>query len=141
MPYSLVPLAEGADPLRAGLAAQQGYAAGGLYMPWMMFLLTKPIAVYQGTLNKYFELNEYLTVKGCELLRADGLVIRTTWDDTMRDLISLLGAPGAIGDLLDGNSPLLDPPKLTYLEAEYGGVALGYDRRRREWLLATRWQW
>lgn len=141
LPYSMVPLADGADPLRAGLAQHQGYAAGGLYLPWMMFLLTKPIALYQGTLNKYFEVNDYLTVKGCELLRADGLILRTSWDEAMRDLISLSGAPGAVTDLLDGDSPLLDPPKLTYLEAEYGTVALGYDRNRRQWLLAARWQW
>jgi len=141
LPYSMAPLGGGPDPLYSGLAARQGYAAGGLYLPWMMFLLMKPIAVYQGTLNKYFELNDYLSLKGGELLRADGLILRTSWDDAMRDLISLSGAPKAVGDLLDRDSPLLEAPRLVRLEAEYGRVALAYDRPNREWLLVTRWQW
>jgi hypothetical protein len=142
LPYSNVPLlARAGDPLHAGLAGHQGYAAGALYLPWMMFLLTRPIATYQGTLNRYFEVNDYMAVKAAGLLRADGVIVRTSWDDAMRDLISLGGAPQAIGDLLDGDSELLNLPELTYLEAEYGRVALGYDRPKGLWVLLSRWQW
>jgi hypothetical protein len=142
LPFSNVPLVRAAaDPLYAGLAEHQGYAAGALYLPWMMFLLTRPVATYQGTLNRYFDLNDRLTLHAVRLLGADNVVVRTSWDDEMRDLISLGQAPGAIGDLWNGDSPLLHFPRLTYLEAEYGRLAIGYDYGQHAWQAGARWRW
>jgi hypothetical protein len=142
LPYSNVKLdLNAADPLKAGLAQRQGYAAGTLYFPWMMALLTKPIAVYQTTLNRYFQLNDELVVRVGRVLRSDNLLIRTTWDEEMQDLINLWQAPSVMRRLWDGGSPLRRLPEVTYVEAEYGRVAVGYNRTGREWRLASRWRW
>lgn len=142
MPYTSVPLdREAPDALYAGLAQRKGYAAGALYMPWMMALFLQPIAAYQKTLNEYFVLNDFLATKACGILRADNVILRTSWDDEMRNLISLGHAPGTIADILAGDSRLTAWPELTYMEAEYGRVAVGYDRRERTWLLGSRWRW
>ncbi|MHB8995676.1 MAG: hypothetical protein ACYC63_10530 [Armatimonadota bacterium] len=142
LPYSNVRLDHSAaDPLKAGLAQRQGYAAGTLYFPWMMALLTKPIAVYQTTLNRFFQFNDALVVRAGRFLRSDNIVIRTSWDEEMRDLINIWQAPSSLHRLWSGGSPLRQLPEITYVEAEYGRVAVGYDRLAREWHLASRWRW
>lgn len=141
LPYTNVPLQAGADdPLKAGLQKREGYAAGALYLPWMMVLSAKPVALYQRTLNNYFRLNEEATLHLGRLLRADHVVLRVSWDDEMRNLISISKAVPAIEHVLDGGSPLLDFPRLNYIEAEYGRTGVGYDRTRREWVLSSRWR-
>lgn len=142
LPYTNVTLDTRApDPLYGGLAARQGYAAGALYLPWMMFLLTKPIAVYQKTLNEYFATSDRVALRLRKWLRADGVILRTSWDDGMRDLISLAKAWPAAQQVLRGGSPLRRAPQLNYIEAEYGPVAFGYDGVRHEWVLSARERW
>ncbi|MEN6301457.1 MAG: hypothetical protein ABFD96_01955 [Armatimonadia bacterium] len=141
LPYTNVPLQAGAeDPLKAGLAQRQGYAAGALYLPWMMVLSAKPVAVYQRTLNNYFRLNELVTLRLGRLLRADHVVLRVSWDDEMRNLISITKAVSAINHVVERDSPLLEFPSLSYIGAEYGRVGVAYDRTQREWTLSSRWR-
>lgn len=142
LPYTNVKLnAAAPDPLRAGLAGGQGYAASTLYFPWMMALLTKPIAVYQKSLNRFFQVNDALAVQAGRLVRADNLLLRTSWDDEMRDLISVTRSYPCWRRLISGGSPLRRLPKLTYIEAEYGSWSIGYDRQRDEWRLTSRKRW
>lgn len=141
LPYTNVPLqAEAQDPLKAGLAQRQGYAAGALYLPWMMVLSAKPVALYQRTLNNYFSVNEKLSLRLERLLRADHVMVRMSWDDEIRNLISISKALPAISHVLDGQSPLLDLPRLNYIEAGYGRVGVGYDHTQHEWVLSSRWR-
>lgn len=142
LPFSNVRLElDAEDPLRAGLAAHQGYAAGALYLPWMMALLTKPIAYYQKTLNRFFQFNDEIAIRLGRLVHADNMIIRTSWDDEMRNLISLSDSFGTIGDLLHGRSKLQKYPHMTYIEAEYGWFSVGFDRTQHRWLLSSRWRW
>ncbi|MEI6500202.1 MAG: hypothetical protein WCP21_04150, partial [Armatimonadota bacterium] len=142
LPYSNVPLDPlAADPLKAGLASRRGYAASALYFPWMMALLTKPVAVYQETLNRYFQLNDLLAVKAGRFLGADNVLLRTSWDDEMRDLISLSRAGPTLRHVCEGGSGLRRFPRLNYVEAEFGKVSVGYDRQSHEWELRSRWRW
>ena len=142
LPYSNVRLvAEARDPLRAGLAARQGYAAGTLYLPWMLALAVSPVAVYQRTLNQFFVLNDRLALFLCRVLGANHVVIRTSWDDAVRDLISLSRAVPACDALWDGSSPLRDWPDVNYIEAEYGRVGVGYDRVHKRAEVHCRWSW
>ncbi|MEI6502591.1 MAG: hypothetical protein WCP21_16400, partial [Armatimonadota bacterium] len=120
---------------------RQGYAAGALYFPWMMALLTKPVAVYQKTLNRYFQLNDLLAVEAGRALGADNVLLRTSWDDEMRDLISVSRAWPALRHVWGGGSALRRLPRLNYIEAEFGRVGVGYDRLNQEWELTSRWRW
>lgn len=141
-PYSNVKLDRGAcDPLKAGLQQRQGYAASPLYFPWMMFLVSKPIATYQKTLNQYFQLTDKLTLMVGRTIGADNMIIRTTWDEEMSDLISIVHAPSSLHQLLAGGSDLRELPHLTYAEAEFGWLAVGYDQDRHEVELVGRWRW
>jgi hypothetical protein len=142
LPYSSVPLvAEAADPLYAGLASRQAYAAGPLYMPWMLLLLTKPLVWYQGTLNRFFDLSDGAAVWATRQLKADRVFLRTNWDDGVRDLMSLSKTNAAVQDILSGDSPLVKFPVITYVEVEYGRVGIGYDRRRHLLSLGSRFDW
>lgn len=142
LPYSSVPLvAEAADPLYAGLASRQAYAAGPLYMPWMLVLLTKPLVWYQGTLNRFFDLSDGAAVWLTRQLKADRVIFRTNWDDGVRDLMSLTKTNAAVQDILSGDSPLVKLPVVTYIEVEYGRVGIGYDRRRHLLSLGSHFDW
>ena len=142
LPYTNVPLVHSAaDPLRAGLAAHQAYAAGPLYLPWMLLLLAQPVAMWDKALNRYFELNEALAVQAGKLIGVQHVILRTSWDDEMRNLMSLSKTSRALRDFFTGDSPLQGFPRLTYLEAEYGRLALTYDRGGRAWWLSTRFRW
>lgn len=142
LPYSNVPLDNtAADPLRAGMTSHQAYAASALYLPWMMFLLTKPVALYQKNLNRYFDTSDRVALRLRKWLRADSVVLHTSWDDAMRDLISLAKAWPAARDLVQGGSPLRRLPEVNYIEAEYGPVAIGYDGVQHEWLVSSRFRW
>lgn len=142
LPYSSVLLDPNAsDPLKAGLERRQGYAAGTLYLPWMMALLIKPVAIYQKTLNRYFQVNDELVLRAGRLLGADNVLLRTSWDDGMRDLISLSHSYRALHRIQAGGSELTRLPRLTYIEAEYGWFSVGYDRMLREVVLTSRWRW
>lgn len=142
LPYTNVKLdCSAADPLKAGLQQHQGYAASTLYFPWMMVLLIKPIATYQKTLNQYFQLNDWLTLKAGRAIGADNMILRTTWDNEMEDLINLFDAPSALNRLFTGGSELRQLPQVTYVAAEFGKVAVGYNRERHEWQLTSRWRW
>ena len=143
LPHTSVLLEPGAaDPLHAGLASGQAYAAGGLYLPWMMLLATKPVAVYQRNLNRYFALNDAVSHQARRLLRSDYVTIRTSWDDEMRRLMSLSSTVPAIRDLYgDRRSPLRHTPRITFVAAEYGPCAVTYERAERTWWLSTRLQW
>jgi hypothetical protein len=142
LPYTNVHLQlDAADPLRAGLATKQAYAASALYLPWMFALTTAPVAFYQKTLNEYFVINEQLAMWASQLIKCDHFVIRTTWDDTVRDLISLSETWPSISDILEGNSPLQHYPEISYIEAEYGRVGIGYDRLHGRVEVHCYWNW
>lgn len=82
-----------------------------------------------------------MVLRAGRLLGADNVLLRTSWDDGMRDLISLSHSYRALHRIQAGGSELTRLPRLTYIEAEYGWFSVGYDRMLREVVLTSRWRW
>ena len=72
---------------------------------------------------------------------ADSVSLSTTWDQEIRDMIGLAEMPGGIRDLLDGDSPLLEHPRLEHIAIEYSCFQLGYSAETHETYLQATLTW
>lgn len=139
LPYSAV-MAATADEsaILEALRNQEAYAAGNLYFPLMGMLAIQPLAVFETTLNGYFQGHEWLTAKAREILNADHVIMTTTWDETIRDIMSLGDTSGDLRHVLQGDSPLEKTPRVTMIAAQYGAVQVEYRRDSGEVWLRSR---
>ncbi|MFO7945787.1 MAG: hypothetical protein R6V19_03095 [Armatimonadota bacterium] len=130
LPYSAV-LGQDSDQdsLLEALKNRQVYAAGNLYLPLMAFILIDPISRYEKTLNRYFKCHDWLTEHSRKLLHADNLILQTSWDRSIINLMSL-DAPGwdEVDMLHDGSSPFFDGPRIVSIAAQWGDVQVMYRR-------------
>jgi hypothetical protein len=136
LPYSAI-ISSTPDVASAVAALRNGeaYAASNLYFPLMALLTFKPIAAFERTLNSYFVGHDWLTHKTRALLAADCVIITTTWDESIRDLMSLDDTLKEIRQLSRGQSPLCHAPKLSRIAAQYGFIQIEYQRYSKEiWL-------
>ncbi len=140
LPYSAV-IAQECDreALIDSVKNQQVYAAGNLYFPLMAFLLIDPISKYEKTLNRYFTCHDWLTEHSRKLLHADNLILQTTWDRSIRNLMSL-DAPAwdEVNMLHDGSSPFFDGPRIVSIAAQWGDVQVMYVRSNDSVWLTSR---
>lgn len=142
LPYSqIIGGACGGPEVTESIAAGQAYAASNLYFPLMAFVLIKPISHYEQALNGYFVSHEWLTEQVREILEADHVILKTTWDRSIQDLMSL-DAPAweQIEELTEGTSPLLDGPEIVSLAAQWGGIQIEYTWDQDEVWLTSRLQ-
>jgi len=113
----------------AALRDGQVYPASNLYFPLMTILLLKPIATYETVLNHYFVVHDWVTDHARKLLGADNVILTTTWDQSIKELMSLDAATfDEIQRIADGQSDLLDTPKVNLIVAQYGRVHIEYHR-------------
>lgn len=139
LPYSAVPVTESTTAaVMQSLRERQGYAASNLYFPLMGLLALKPIAYYERTLNRYFEVHDWLTDTARGLLGADHVIMATTWDESVRNLMSFDDTVHEWSGLRDGTSPLTQWPQVSFVAAQYGCVQVEYRRENDEFWLRSR---
>ena len=136
LPYSAI-ISPASDAVSAVAALRNGeaYAASNLYFPLMALLTLKPIAAFEKTLNSYFVGHDWLTRKTRGLLGADHIIITTTWDESIRDLMSLDDTFKEMRALSRNQSPLCHAPKISVIAAQYGFIQIEYERFTKDvWL-------
>lgn len=130
-----------AEALRGAMKRGQVSAAGGLYLPWMTLASTPTVARFSRFLNRYFLIHRYAERHVATTLGADSVSLSTTWDQEIRDMMGLAEMPGGIRDLLDGDSPLLEHPRLEHIAVEYSCFQLGYSAETHETYLQATLTW
>lgn len=139
LPYSAVPVEDPSpEALLEALRGRQAYAASNLYFPLMGLLALRPVAAYERTLNRYFQVHDWVTAAARELLGADHVIMATTWDESVRNLMSFDDTVHEWTGLRDGTSPLTDWPQISFVAAQYGCVQVEYRRANDEFWLRSR---
>ena len=130
LPYSSVVTggSKTPDAIVEAIRTNDAYGASNLYFPLMGVMIIKPVATFEKALNSYFVSHEWLTGHARALLQADHVIMTTTWDDSVRELMSIDSTPGAIRDIFRGTSPLREPPRVSAIAAEYGKIHIEYRR-------------
>ncbi len=136
LPYSsIISSTPDATSAVAALRDGEAYAASNLYFPLMALLTLKPVATFEKTLNSYFVGHDWLTRKTRELLGADHVIITTTWDESICNLMSLDDTYKEVRDFSRKQSPLRHGPKISLIAAQYGLIQIEYRRLTKEvWL-------
>lgn len=139
LPYSAVPVEDSsAEAVVEALRERQAYAASNLYFPLMGLLALRPVAVYERALNRYFQVHDWLTGVAREALGADHVIMVTTWDESVRNLMSFDDTVREWRGLGDGTSPLTEWPQVSLIAAQYGCVQVEYHRENDEFWLRSR---
>ncbi len=142
LPYSIIEADSTALPaLRDAMRQGNSWAAGGLYLPSMLLVSMPPLAKFEDILNSYYRGHDYTERKLWELLKAGNVQLHTTWDREVRRMMGLGGLPGGIQDIVNGDSPLLDAPKLVDISAEYSWFRVTYNHPTDTWRLTATLQW
>jgi len=142
LPYSIIETDDTSpESLKKALAAGRAYAASGLYLPWMAMVSLKPLGQAESILNRFFVWHDGLGGILCDVLHADNVTLRTTWDRELQGWMGLDRLPAGIRKISDRTSPLLEWPHVTALAAEYSYFQLHYDRREKKVTLTGRYLW
>ena len=101
----------------------------------MALVTLKPVATFEKTLNKYFLGHDWITRKTRELLGADHVIITTTWDESVCNLMSLSDTYKEVRAFSRKESPLRRSPEISVIAAQYGLIQIEYRRLTKEvWL-------
>ncbi len=139
LPYSAVPVSEiSSEAIVGALREREGYAASNLYFPVMGVLALRPIAGYERALNRYFVGHDWVTRRARELLGADHVIMATTWDVSVRNLMGFDYTLREWDRIRNGTSPLTRRPRVSFIAAQYGDVQVEYRRDSDEFWLRSR---
>ena len=142
LPYTIIDSADtDAESLREALAEGRAYAAGGMYLPWMIAAATKPIGRIETTLNNYFVWHDEAERRLVALVAADNVIIRTSWDRELQGWMGLDRLAEGFVRIGDRTSPLLEWPQLEELVLEYSYFQLKYNRLGPVYSLGARCIW
>ncbi len=142
LPYTIIDSADtDEESLREALADGCAYAAGGIYLPWMIAVATKPIGHIETTINNYFVAHDDVERRVMELVGADNIIIRTSWDRELQGWMGLDRLAEGFARIGDRTSPLLEWPQLEKLALEYSYFQLMYDRSGPTYSLGARYIW
>ncbi len=142
LPYSVVETTDGSPgAVRQALRAGSAYGATSLHLPIFAAVVFAPLVPYEKALASWFTARHTVERKVAEWMGADNVEIRTSYDDELSALLGLVQAPTAIGNLINGNSPLQRLPSLTRVSADYSYIRIEYRHDERTVMVmgAVRW--
>jgi len=129
------------EGLRRALAEGRAYAAGGTYLPWMMASTMKPIGQIETMLNHYFVGHDKLEEQLQQLVKADNVILRTSWDRELQGWMGLGWLGKGIRQIGDHSSPLLGLPRLERVALEYSYFQLSYSNDEDLFSVRARYIW
>ncbi len=142
LPYTSVETADNTIAgLRAALAEGRAYAAGGAYLPWMMAATMKPVGQIETMLNHYFVWHDELEGQLRKLVRADNVIVRTSWDRELQGWMGLDRLGSGLRRIANRSSPLLELPEVERIAVEYSYYQLGYSCAGDVFSLRARYIW
>ena len=142
IPYSAMePAGVSAGGFRRALANREVFGATGIQMPILAVMVSRPWVSVERRLARWFSVRDDAerVVEGW--IGSDNVEIRTSYDDQVEGLMSVVNAPNIVEDLLDGSSPLTRLPDITRISADYSYVRVEWDRERDTVMVkgAVRW--
>ncbi len=142
LPYTIIESEDTTEEsLRQALAEGRAYAAGGMYLPWMIAAAIKPIGQLEAALNGYFVWHDEAERRLTHLTGADNVIIRTSWDRELQGWMGLDRLAEGIARIGDRSSPLLEWPEISQLAVEYSYFQLRYDYPAKVYSLTARHIW
>jgi len=142
LPYTAIESSDNTtEGLRRALADGRAYAAGGTYLPWMMAPTMKPIGQIETMLNHYFVWHDELEQQFQQLVRADNVILSTSWDRELQGWMGLDRLGAGLRRIDNRSSPLLEWPQLESIALEYSGCQLSYSRSGDIFSLRARYIW
>ena len=142
LPYTAVETNDNSiEGLQAALAEGRAYAAGGTYLPWMMAPTIKPIGQMETVLNRYFVWHDELEQQLQQLVKADNITLRTSWDRELQGWMGLDRLVAGLRRIDNRSSPLLEWPQLESIALEYSYFQLSYSDKRDLFSLKARYIW
>ncbi len=142
LPYTTIETSDNStEGLRRALADGRAYAAGGTYLPWMMAATIKPISQIETMLNHYFVMHDKLERRLQQLVRADNVILRTSWDRELQGWMGVDRLGEGIRRVGNRGSPLLEWPQLESIALEYSYFQLSYSDKNDSFLLRARYIW
>ena len=127
LPYTAIETTDNTtEGLRRALADGRAYAAGGTYLPWMMAATIKPIGQIETMLNRYFVGRDKLEQQLQQFVRADNVILRTSWDRELQGWMGLDRLGSGLRRIGNRSSPLLELPQLERIALEYSYFQLSY---------------
>jgi len=142
LPYTAIESRDNTtEGLRRALADGHAYAAGGTYLPWMMAPTIKPIGRIETVLNHYFVWHDELDQQLQQLVKADNIVLCTSWDRELQGWMGLDRLVAGLRRIDNRSSPLLEWPQLESIALEYSYFQLSYSDKRDLFSLKARYVW
>jgi len=142
LPYTAIEASDNTtEGLRRALAEGRVYAAGGTYLPWMMASTMKPIGQIEMILNHYFVGHDKVEEQFQQLVKADNIVLRTSWDRELQGLMELGWLGEGMRRIGDHSSPLLELPRLERIALEYSYFQLSYSNDDDLFSVRARYIW
>ncbi len=127
LPYTAIETSDNTtEGLRRALADGRAYAAGGTYLLWMMAPTMKPIGQIETVLNHYFVWHDELEQQLQQLMKADNIVLRTSWDRELQGWMGLDRLVAGLRRIDNRSSSLLEWPQLESIALEYSYFQLSY---------------
>ncbi len=142
LPYTTIESSDNTtEGLRQALADGRAYAAGGTYLPWMMATTMEPIGQIETVLNRYFVWHDEVEQQLQQLVRADNVILRTSWDRELQGWMGLDRLCAGLRGIDNRSSPLLELPEVEKIALEYSGCQLSYSRPGHVFSLRARYIW
>jgi len=142
LPYTAIEASDNTtEGLRRALAEGRAYAAGGMYLPWMMVSTMKPIGQIETMLNHYFVGHDKLEQQLQQLVKADNVVLRTSWDRELQGWMGLGRLGEGIRQIGNHSSPLLKLPWLERIALEYSYFQFSYSNDEDLFSVRARYIW
>ncbi len=142
IPYTMIEADDTSEEsLRQALVEGRAYAAGAMYLPWMIAATIKPIGKIETTLNSYFVAHDEGERRFLALLGADNVKIRLSWDRELQGWMGMDRLAEGMARLANGTSPLLELPQIEELALEYSYFQLKYSSSGPTYSLSARCVW